>query len=283
MTKFNQPVTTPVKAMTYEGGQGYLRSEKQELFLLAVTNLVSEDTFYEASDVRDKRFKDLIASVTKIDPSWVATFVGYLRDTLNMRSASLVMAVEYVRAGGPNGRNVVSSACVRADEPAEMLAYYHGKYGRKLPAAIKRGIADSITRLYTERNTLRYDGQSKGFRFADVIELVHPVPSAPWQSELFKYLLDKRHHAETAVIPESLTAIKARATLQALAPVDRHQFMRNTKKHEGNKKTFELAMAGQWEWSKSWLGERDSVTEVTAPVVRPGVDLLNQKYLFKRN
>lgn len=283
MTKFNQSATTPVKAVTFEGGQGFLRSEKQELFLLAVTNMVGEDTFYEGKGARDVRFNTLIKNITKEDPTWIATFVGYLRDTLNMRSASLVMAVEYVRAGGPNGRQVVSSACVRADEPAEMLAYYHGKYGRKLPAALKRGIADSAIRLYSERNTLKFDGQSKGFRFADVIELTHPKPSASWQSSLFKHVLDKRHHAETAEIPVSLEAIQARATLQALSPLQRHIFMRNTKKHAGNKATFELAMAGQWEWAKSWLGEKEAVTatagsapSTTAP------DRLNQKNLFKR-
>lgn len=285
MTKFNQPVTTSVKAVTFEGGDGFLRSEKQELFLLAVTNMVSEDTFYEKADVRDTRFNTLIKNVTKADPSWIAGFVGYLRDTLNMRSASFVMAVEYVRAGGPNGRQVVSSACLRADEPAEMLAYFHNKYGRKLPAALKRGIADSAVRLYSERNTLKFDGQSKGFRFADVIELTHPKPSAGWQSELFKHVLDKRHHAETAIIPDSLDAIKARAFLQSMSPLHRHSFMRYVQQgSDDHKKTFELAMAGQWEWAKSWLGEKESVPSAPKEDVQIlGHDALNQRALFKRN
>lgn len=285
MTKFNQPaINTPVKAVTFEGGEGFLRSEKQELFLLAVTNMVSENSFYEGSSIRDDRFNRLIKNVTKEDPSWVAGFVGYLRNTLNMRSASLVMAVEYVRAGGPNGRQVVSSACVRADEPAEMLAYFHAKYGRKLPAALKRGIADSAVRLYTERNTLKFDGQSKGFRFADVIELTHPKPGAGWQSSLFKHVLDKRHHADTATIPDSLEAVKARAFLQNLTPYGRHQFMRAVQ--GGNvegKKLFELAMAGQWEWAKSWLGEKGSAPEAVSPVVEASPTQFIQQNLFKRN
>lgn len=285
MTKFNTVQSTPITptALTFEGGQGFLRSEKQELFLLAVTNMVGEETFYEASTVRDARFNTLIKNITKEDPSWIATFVGYLRNTLNMRSASLVMAVEYVRAGGLNGRQVVSSACVRADEPAEMLAYFHGKYGRKLPAALKRGIADSAARLFTERNTLKFDGQSKGFRFADVIELTHPKPSAGWQSDLFKHVLDKRHHAETAVIPLTLVAVQARAELQNLTPYGRHVFMRaiqggNTE----NKRLFELAMAGQWEWAKSWLGEKEPVTEAPGGFPVPE-DRIGQLSLFKRN
>jgi hypothetical protein len=285
MTKFNIAQTNPTPtAVTFEGGQGFLRSEKQELFLLAVTNMVGEDTFYEGNGVRDARFNTLIKNITEADPSWIATFVGYLRNTLNMRSASLVMAVEYVRAGGPNGRQVVSSACVRADEPAEMLAYFHNKYGRKLPAALKRGIADSAVRLYSERNTLKFDGQSKGFRFADVIELTHPKPGAGWQSQLFKHVLDKRHHAETATIPEGLNAIQARAQLQALSPLHRHSFMRYVQQGSPtHKATFELAMAGQWEWAKSWLGEKEAVTSPKEDVIVLGHDALNQSVLFKRN
>lgn len=259
MSKFNQaPVRAPrPQTLTTEGGQGFTRSAKQELFLLSVTNMVSENSFYEQAADRDKRFNDLIAEVVRTDPKWVADFVGYLRDTLNMRSASLVIAAEYVKAGGPNGRAVVSSACVRADEPAEMLGYWIGKYGRKIPAAVKRGVADAATRLFTERNTLRYDGQSHAIRFADIIELVHPRPNASWQSDLFRYLLDDRHHSDNAVIPESLTAIGARAELKSLTPENRHKFMRLVQ--AGNchaKAKFELATAGQWEFIKSWLGEK---------------------------
>ena len=41
-----------------------------------------------------------------------------------MRSAAIVMAAEYVAAGGEHGRSVVARALQRADEPAEMLGYW---------------------------------------------------------------------------------------------------------------------------------------------------------------
>jgi hypothetical protein len=51
---------------------------------------------------------------------------------------------------------------------------------------------------------------------ADVIELCHPEPKAPWQSDLFKYILDKRRGTDTE-IPESLVKMASnRATLKAL-------------------------------------------------------------------
>src|SRR6266702_2504511 len=87
--------TTGVIGLTHEGGVGFERDPKSELFLLAVTNMVREQTFYESGKDRDERFVQLIHTVTKSDPAWITAFVPFLRDKLNMRSASLVMAVEY--------------------------------------------------------------------------------------------------------------------------------------------------------------------------------------------
>jgi hypothetical protein len=167
----------------------------------------------------------LIHEVTRIDPGWVVKFVPYLRDVMNMRSASIVVAAEYVAAGGRDGRKVVNAAISRADEPGEMLAYWRSTHGRKLPAAIKRGVADACTRLYTERNVLKYDGVSRDWRFADVIELVHPKPSGPWQSVLWATLLDRRHHDDSrawvATEPGLLPTMLADMNLRALPEADR--------------------------------------------------------------
>jgi hypothetical protein len=199
--------TTEVSTPTFEGGNGFSRDEKSELFLLAITNFVNEDTFYESGDTRDNRFRDLIHKVTASDPEWMQARIPWLRNEAQMRTASLVAAAEYVKAGGENGRQIVSSALLRADEPGELLGYWHQTYGRRMPKAVKRGIADAVQRLYNERNALKYDGIAKSLRFADVIELVHPDPIAPWQSELFKYLLDERHGRKPNV-PDTLKMIQ---------------------------------------------------------------------------
>jgi hypothetical protein len=67
-------------------------------------------------------------------------------------------------------------------------------YGRNIPPAIKRGVADATLRLYTQRNALKYDGTTKAVRMGDVIELTHPRPRDSAQSALFKFLIDKRHN-----------------------------------------------------------------------------------------
>ena len=55
-TNLHAPIrTTGARTGTHEGGTAFLRDAESELFLLAVTNIVGEDTFYE-------RAADLIAT-----------------------------------------------------------------------------------------------------------------------------------------------------------------------------------------------------------------------------
>jgi hypothetical protein len=243
------PITaTAGPAVTAEGAVGAARDPKSELFLLAVSNMGGEDTFYESAKKRDARFASLVAQVTASDPTWVAGFVTYLRDSMQMRTASVVMAAEYARAKGPGARLVVANACLRPDEPAELLGYWIGKYGKRLPQPVKRGLADAVRRLYTERAALKYDNARADIRMGDVIEMVHPKPSAPWQSELFKYLIDRRHNRELPPrIGPLLNVIAVDAHLQSTAPDGRRARL-------GAAGPEYLAGAGMtWERLSGWL------------------------------
>ncbi len=240
------PIRTVGRGVTYEGGAGYVRDAKSELFLLAVSNMVGESNFYEAAQARDDRYTALIAQVVAEDPSWIARFVPFLRNEMQMRSASAVMACEYVRAGGPNGRTVIAAACSRADEPAEILGYWASKYGRRFPQPVKRGVADAVVRLYNEYSALRYDGQSRAWRMGDVIELTHPRPRGS-QTDLFRFLLDVRHHNDGLERIESLAlpALRAAATLEAMPVEERRNVLSNPQV---------LDEAGfSWERLSGWL------------------------------
>lgn len=239
------PVTTgPERAFTHEGGTGWARDAKSELFLLAVSNMVGEASFYESAGDRDERFRTLVAKATAEDPQWVARFVPYLRNRMQMRSASVVMACEYVRAGGPRGRAVIDSACSRPDEPAEVLGYWASCYGRRFPQPVKRGVADAVVRLYDERAALRYDGQSRSWRMGDVIELVHPKPKAEWQEALFGYLLDARHHQDGDERLNGRLPMLAKAAELAVLPPERRRQVTAE----------ELKVAGfSWERLSGWL------------------------------
>lgn len=76
----NTPVnTTTGRAFTAEGGMGWQRTPKGELFLAAVTSL-NEDTFYETADKRAQRIQALAASPEIVNsPEWTLGMVRWLR------------------------------------------------------------------------------------------------------------------------------------------------------------------------------------------------------------
>jgi hypothetical protein len=247
-------------AWTFEGAPGFARDPKSELFLLAVTSMVGEDTFYEAAGTRDARLRDLVARVALEDFEWTLGLVGWLRNGALLRSVATVAAVEAVKArlaAGEVGGNraLIRAALARADEPGELLAYWTSRYGRRLPQPVKRGVADAAVQLYSERSLLKYDSDARGFRFADVLELTHPVPRDARQAALFRYALDRRH--ERASAPAELPLLAARERLMALPVAERRAVLTGSLGVPGDV----LAAAGMtWESVAGWLqGSLDAV------------------------
>lgn len=239
MSKFNTrtarpaavggPVTVAAAVpdtVTHLGAPGYTHTPRGELFLLGVANMVGEETFHEAAAARDCRFTALVRRLAVEDFGWLAPFGRWLRDTANMRSASLVLAAEAVHArlaAGLHGgnRQLIASVLVRADEPGEMLAYWWRRFGRSVPKPVKRGIADAALALYAEYPMGKYDTASHGVRWADVLEVCHPGDrrgsrqqmGAAWRGDLFRYAIGRRHDREDP-IPESLAMLRANLDLR---------------------------------------------------------------------
>ncbi|AUG79034.1 RNA-binding protein [Kitasatospora sp. MMS16-BH015] len=252
MSRFNLRRT-----VNHEGAVGHLRDAKSELFLLAVANLVGQDTFYERGGQRDDRYTALVRELAVAEPEWTLGLLRWLRYAAGMRTASLVGAAEYARArldaGLPgHSRQVVDAVLQRPDEPGELIAYWVSRYGRNLPKPVKRGVTDAVARLYTERALLKYDTASKGYRFGDVLELTHPTPRAdrPWQGELFRYALDRRHRPEEAVPPISSELLRSNRELLATPLAERRALVTAPGGAE------RLAAAGlTWEALAGWLNE----------------------------
>ena len=141
MTKFSgtkrRPLrtnlTAPIKTLgrrtlTYEAGRAFVRDAESELFLLAATNMVGEDTFYERAADRDARFVDLVHAVTASNPAFIAGadpdagkvgLAQHLRETMLMRSAAVVMAAEYIAAGAPTAARSWPAPCsARTSRPS---------------------------------------------------------------------------------------------------------------------------------------------------------------------
>jgi hypothetical protein len=229
---------------THQGGPGYARDATSELFLLAVSSMGMDLRFYDrrpqdmafqVTRARDAEFAlahprharipfqftpaeirliELAREVAVADWGFMEGFVPWLRTEANMRSASIVVAAEAIRARHgagitPAGRKMAAGALRRADEPGELAAYWMGKYGlRHMPLALKNAIRDGATARYNQYSLLKYDTASHGMRMGDVIELFHPRPAHPVQSLLFRYAIERRHGRDNE-IPEELDMIRA--------------------------------------------------------------------------
>lgn len=286
MSKFNtataKPRTTsPVKTAstatghTALGAPGFARDAKSELYLLAVTNMVGEETFHEAAHDRDKRFEDLVRQVAREDHAWLMRMIPWLRNEANMRSASLVASAEAVKAllelhganppkdndnaKGP-ARTMVDDACQRADEPAEFTAYWISKYGKGLPKPVKRGLGDAYRRLLNERSLLKYDSKGDAVRIGDVIELTHPSPDAAkhWQGDLFEHAIDRRHDREDLEDPAS-ARLKTITARKELTSMDAEQKAAVLASDDAAEKLREAGMT--WEATAGWKqGKMDGAT-----------------------
>lgn len=233
------PVTserTP-SGTTFEGGPGFARDARSELFLFAVSRFSGESSFYEDAQKGDLRYRNLIHQVTTQDPTWVAAFLKWLRAEANMRSAAIVGAAEYVKAFHPGTlatpysrdpirpRKVVDSVILRADEPGEMIAYWTTNYGKSIPWSVKRGVGDALIRLGSEMNYLKY-GESGGYTFDRLLNLCHPGDAkrsnqkirGPWQHDLFGHIIKAKYEPGTE-IPDGLQTLTRRKALMSL-PVD---------------------------------------------------------------
>ena len=204
---------------TANGAAGFARDSKSELFLAAVSDFGGENTFYESGEDRTNRITRLTHEVAASDPEWLTAFTLWLREEANMRTVSINVALEGAKALNaaniPGGRTLVKNAIRRADEAGEALAYWFAKHGRKLPSAVKRGIADGAVKAFNEYSLAKYDTSSHAFRFGDIIELTHPSPKDERQSELFKHALERRRDS-SATPGETLALLRKRAEFLAL-------------------------------------------------------------------
>lgn len=209
----NKIDTTGERISTFEGGTGWKRTPKAELFLAAVTSL-NEDTFYEKADARADRIAGLVKQVAD-DNVWLEGMIGWLRQEAGLRAVPAMIAAEAVHArleAGLTGGNraLVSAAIGRLDESSEFLAYWFARFGRKVPSAVKRGIADALNKSVTENSVLKWQGRmARGaFTLADVVNLTHPKPSDKYRENLFGAIIDSAYGREPNL--EELSIMAAR-------------------------------------------------------------------------
>ena len=186
--KFNLINRNAKVTQNYESSSAYTLTPEMELYTAVVTSGLS-DTFYEKEHNRLTRIQALIA---KNNPEFVGKLAVYARQTMNMRSIPMVLAVELAKA---NTGNIVVSKTVkgvvrRADEITELLAYYQKANERKgykklnrMSKQVQKGLAAAFNE-FNEYQFAKYNRKGE-IALRDALFLVHPRPKNEQQQIIF--------------------------------------------------------------------------------------------------
>ncbi|GAB3573734.1 TROVE domain-containing protein [Hymenobacter daeguensis] len=190
--RFNFFSRNTAPTVNHEGAPAFTLTPQVELYAAVATAALS-DQFYETADTRLARLRDLVA---KNDPVFVAQLAVYARESLNLRSVPLVLAVELARLhrGDSLVSRLVARVVQRPDEITELLAFYaqaNGRRGTKvlnrLSKQLQKGLALSFNR-FDGYQLAKYD-RAGAVRLRDALFLVHPNAKDAAQQALFDQLV----------------------------------------------------------------------------------------------
>ncbi|MFA5559351.1 MAG: TROVE domain-containing protein [Methanofastidiosum sp.] len=173
MSKFSQTKPKVVQPNTRNkaGGRAYQESAKLELASILLTSFL-QDTFYSSGDSTMNRLAELVHEIP--DKEFVAKAAIMAREW-GMRSVTHVVIAELCHdvKGEEWLRLAIAKAIQRPDDASEILAYWMSTYGKPIPNALKRGIADGLAK-FNEYNIAKYKGEGHALKMVDVVNLVHP-------------------------------------------------------------------------------------------------------------
>ena len=78
---------------------------------------------------------------------------------------------------------------LRGDDVTEIMACYLDLFGKPIPNALKKGIADAM-QGFDEYTLAKYKGEGKAVKMRDLLCLCRPTPKNDAQSDLWKRLLN---------------------------------------------------------------------------------------------
>lgn len=174
MARFNTVAERSSGATNLAGGEAYAESPKLELISLILTSLV-QDQFYRKADDGITRAAELLKQV---EPEFAAKAAVFARQEYGMRSISHVVAGELGRyASGAKWKRAFYTAVVRRpDDITEILAYWKSRGGKKIPSAMKYGLASAFDR-FDDYQIAKYKGEGRGIKLVDAVNLLHPRPT----------------------------------------------------------------------------------------------------------
>lgn len=199
--KFNKTQTVserlqarPDATVNKAGGLAFMADPRTELYLRACASFL-EDSYYTKAP---QKLAELRTAISKCDRGFVLRLAAYARNEMHLRTLPLVLLAEAsVMQSSPKEcksdvRRFVPAIVRRADEPAELLAYWISQLGKgnkaKLPNALKRGLSDAFER-FDEYQLAKYN-RDGAVKLRDVLNLIHAKPTSPERAALYKRVLE---------------------------------------------------------------------------------------------
>ena len=177
MARFNlKPETTKgKKTINRANGLAFEASNEYRLVSLALTSFVT-DQYYRTANTQ---LQELLILVESLDPEFVAKTAVFARRECGMRSVSHVIAamLSSRASGHPWAKAFYDQIVLRPDDMLEIYAAYQAFGGDHLTNAMKKGFAAALGR-FDAYQLAKYQGKNRTVKLVDMVNLVHPDPSA---------------------------------------------------------------------------------------------------------
>lgn len=174
--------------INHQGAPAYTLTPEVELYTAVATAGLS-DTFYEKAE---KRLERIQALILKNDAEFVAKLAVYARTQMYLRSVPMVLAIELAKINSGNAlvSKTVNGVVQRADEIAELLAYYQianqrtgTKKLNRVSKQVQKGLAMAFNK-FDEYQFAKYNRAAE-VTLRDALFLVHPKAAGEEQQVVF--------------------------------------------------------------------------------------------------
>lgn len=172
------------KIINAAGGEAFSQTDKLALVSMVLTSFV-KDQFYRTKEETLTKARKLIEK----DPLFAAKCAVYARQEFGMRSISHVIAGEIASSvkGQTWTKGFFEKVIRRPDDMLEILSYYYGLGDKNEPNALKKGFSKAIGK-FNEYSLAKYRGAGKDVSMIDLVNVVHPVPTAKNRTALKKLM-----------------------------------------------------------------------------------------------
>lgn len=191
MTQFNKSNKTQLQ-YSKNGNLQYAKSVKQQAYELVVNSLYGCDTFYESSDEKVVRMREVFSQlVSKGELDFLANLLVFARTEMHMRNMPIMglsIFIDELRnqhRAFKGVRKLVPEVVQRVDQITDLLALLPSK--AKMPMALKRGLSDAFNK-FNEYQFAKYNRKGK-VTLKDALRIVHPVPKDEDQSYIYQKIM----------------------------------------------------------------------------------------------